>query len=133
MKKFYFLLLSIVITGIACKKSGVDQMVNPPIVSTWKMTEYVVHRSDGTFQWQNADPAQPEEITFYASGDFSSNQNFLVHDQGYNKYRIIDSSFIELSSTSTSNKATFYYKLETGKQLIFNPVCRENCSRRYVH
>lgn len=132
MKKFYLLLLSIVITGIACKKSGADEIVNTSIVSTWKMTEYIVHRSDGTTQWLDADPAQPEEITFYASGDFSSNQNFLVHDQGYNKYRIIDSSFIELSSTSTSNKATFYYKFENANQLIFNPVCRESCSRRYV-
>ena len=150
MKKIFALLLSIwipiyLLFGLlaSCEKSTIDEastLSNPgststeltknAVAGTWQLKEFYQNVGNGDGNWV---PAQSmEQVSFSTTGDFSSNSNFSLANRNFNKYRIIDSVRIELYSSQTEDKATFYYKRETETSLLFNPLCRENCSRRYT-
>lgn len=100
------------------------------LIGKWRFVEYFQDRGDGTGQWFPA--AEPEEITFTASGEITFSGNGPLAARGYNRYRIIDGNHVELfSASNTESKEIFYYNRESGGDLIFNPQCRENCARRY--
>jgi len=150
MKKIFALLLSIwipiyLLFGLlaSCEKSTMNEVAassDPVPVSTevtknrvtgtWQLKEFYQNIGNGEGNWVSAE--NPEQLSFSSSGDFSSNANFSLADRNFNKYRIIDSVRIELYSSQTEEKATFFFKRESETSLLFNPLCRENCSRRYT-
>ncbi|MGB8193443.1 MAG: hypothetical protein WCF67_16040 [Chitinophagaceae bacterium] len=99
------------------------------LVGTWRAIEYFQDRGDGTGQWFGVTEA--DEVTFTESGEVIISGNSPIATRGYNRYRVIDANHVELYSTSNSNKDVFYYNRESETSLLFNPQCRENCSRRY--
>ena len=102
------------------------------LTGTWRLVEYYQDRGDGTGQWVGATDADREQITFAASGEVSFSSNSPLANRGFNRYRIIDGNHVELYSSANGDmKEIFYYNRESNDQLIFNPQCRENCSRRY--
>lgn len=101
------------------------------LVGKWKLVEYWQDRGDGTGVWSAA--AETEEVTFTESGEVIVSGNSLLAGRGYDRYRIIDANTVELYSSSNGDlRETFYYNRESNTSLLFNPKCRENCSRRYV-
>jgi hypothetical protein len=150
MKKIFAFLLSIwipvyLLFGLlaSCEKSTIDEVstLNDPrpasnelvksnVIGTWQLKEFYQDIGNGDGNWTTAPNA--EQVSFSSTGDFSSNANFPLADRNFNKYKILDSVRIELYSTQTEDKATFYYKRESATSLLFNPLCRENCSRRYT-
>jgi len=150
MKKIFALLLSIwipiyLLFGLlaSCEKSSMNEVAassDPESVSTevtknsvagtWQLKEFYQNIGNGEGNWVS--PQNTEQVSFSNSGDFSSNANFSYANRNFNKYRIIDSVRIELYSSQTEDKATFFFKRESETSLLFNPLCRENCSRRYT-
>lgn len=101
------------------------------LVGKWRFVEYFQDRGDGTGQWFAA--TETEEVTFTESGEIIASGNSILASRGYNRYRIVDGNHVELySSSNADSKEIFYYNREGNSDLIFNPQCRENCSRRYV-
>ena|ERR1700730_7928707 len=149
MKKLFLLLLSIwiplyLLMGLlaSCKKSSVVESTalktpSPPpsdttknvVAGRWQLTEYIRDIGNGQSGWINAQ--DPEQISFTTSGDFSANQYFPLYSRQFNKYRFIDSIHIELFSTQSEETVTFYYRRESESSLLFHPLCKENCARRY--
>lgn len=116
-------------TSLQSENSSITNEKNG-LVGKWRLAEYFQDRGDGTGQWITA--TEQEEITFTANGEvIISGSNSPLAGKGYNRYRIVDGNRVELSSTSNSNKEEYYYNREASNDLIFNPQCRENCSRRY--
>lgn len=100
------------------------------LIGRWQVTEYFQDYGDGTGKWITA--TEPEEILFTATGEFKASGNTPLASRGYDRYRIVDGNQVELfSSSNGDNRETYYYNRESGVQLLFNPQCRENCSRRY--
>jgi hypothetical protein len=145
MKKIFALLLSIWIPiylmfGLlaSCEKSTGDEVslmnslqtdfAKNSVVGKWQLKEFFQNSGNGGGAWMPAQNA--EQVIFSESGDFSANEFFP--DKQFNKYRIIDSTKIELYSTQSEEKATYYFKRESATNLLFQPPCRENCSKRYV-
>ncbi|HEY0679279.1 MAG TPA: hypothetical protein VGD17_13405 [Chitinophagaceae bacterium] len=110
-------------------QSDADPVEQNSLTGKWRLVEYFQDKGDGTGQWVPATEA--EEITFTASGEVIVSSNSPLASRGYNRYRIIDKTHVELYSTSNENRDIFYYNRESNTSLIFNPQCRENCSRRY--
>jgi len=150
MKKIFAMLLSIwipiyLVFGLlaSCEKSSgselsisnsnttsKEQTEKNQLVGTWQLKEFFQNIGNGQGKWVAAQDA--EQITFSPEGDFSTNQYFALYDRHFNKYRIADSTHIELYSTQHSETVTFFFKRESETSLLFNPICRENCSRRYM-
>jgi len=149
MKKIFAFLLSIwipiyLLFGLlaSCEKSTTDEVstLSDPksssafakndISGTWQLKEFYQNIGNGQGSW--ATPQNAEQVSFSSNGDFSSSANFSLAGRQFNKYKIVDSVNIELYSTATGDKAVFYFKRETAASLLFNPLCRENCSRRYT-
>jgi hypothetical protein len=113
-------------------KAAGDPIEKNTLTGTWRLIEYYQDRGDGTGQWVGATDADREQITFSASGEVSFSSNSPLANRGFNRYRIIDGNHVELYSSANGDmKEIFYYNSESDDQLIFNPQCRENCSRRY--
>ena len=113
-------------------KAAGDPVEKNTLTGTWRLVEYYQDRGDGTGQWVGATDADREQITFSASGEVSFSSNSPLANRGFNRYRIIDGNHVELYSSANGDmKEIFYYNRESNDQLIFNPQCRENCSRRY--
>ena len=109
-----------------------DPTVKNTLTGTWRLFEYFQDRGDGTGQWIGATDAEAEQITFTAAGEVSFSSNSPLANRGFNRYRIVDANHVELySSTNGDMRERFYFTRESDVQLIFNPLCRENCSRRY--
>lgn len=139
--KWTLLLACTLAVATSCEKSNVTpeeadtltsaSTVNPPakvdIVGKWRLVEYWQDRGDGTGQWTPA--TDPDEITFTASGEVIFSGNSPFSSRGFTNYRIIDANKIELSGGN--NREEFYFAKKGDTELIFNPQCRENCSRRY--
>ena len=114
---------------VSLKASG-DPSVKNNLTGTWRLVEYFQDIGDGTGHWVAA--TDPDQITFNGNGEISFSSNSMLAGRGYNRYRIIDGNHVELYSASSNDiKEIFYYNRETGVYLVFNPQCRENCSRRY--
>jgi hypothetical protein len=102
------------------------------LTGTWQLFEYYQDKGDGTGKWIGATDGEREQITFTAAGEVSFSSNSPLANRGFNRYRIVDANHVELYSNANGDmKETFYYTRESDVQLIFNPMCRENCSRRY--
>src|SRR2546423_3770338 len=149
MKKLFILLLSIwipvyLLIGLlaSCKKSSMDESAvvktqsSSPVdtaknvvAGRWQLSEFFQDNGNGQGSWISAQ--DPEQVSFTASGDFSANQYFTLYNRQFNKYRFVDSIHIELFSTQSEEAATFYYRRENTTSLLFHPVCKENCARRY--
>ena len=149
MKKIFVLLLSIWIPIYllmallaSCEKSNlsespaINKATDPetetaknPVAGKWQLAEYFQDIGNGVGSWTSA--KAPEQISFTSSGNFSSNQYFSLYNQQFNKYRIIDSTHIELFSTQNEQSLKFYFRREDSTSLLFHPLCKENCSRRY--
>lgn len=100
------------------------------LLGRWQLVEYFQDIGDGTGKWVTA--TESEEIVFNASGEFKATGNSTLALRGFDRYRIIDGNTVELySSSNASTKDTFYYNRKADTELIFNPQCRENCSRKY--
>ncbi|HYF30862.1 MAG TPA: hypothetical protein VD993_07065 [Chitinophagaceae bacterium] len=99
------------------------------LVGKWRLVEFFQDRGDGTGQWMPA--TDPDEVTFTAAGEVMFSGNSPFASKGFSRYRIIDANRVELSSASGDNKEIFYFDRKSDTELIFNPQCRENCSRRY--
>jgi hypothetical protein len=143
--KWTILLAFAVAVATGCSKSNEtpDALVNDngtsitsageqksSLVGSWRFVEYYQDRGDGTGQWIAA--TETEEVTFTETGEVRISGNSFLATRGYNRYRIIDANRVELSSTSNSEaKEIFYFNRESATDLIFNPLCRENCARRY--
>jgi hypothetical protein len=100
------------------------------LLGKWQLVEYFQDIGDGTGKWVAA--TESEEILFNASGEFKATGNSPLAMRGFDRYRILDGNHVELySSSNAANKDTFYYNRSGSAELIFNPQCRENCSREY--
>ncbi|HYE55492.1 MAG TPA: hypothetical protein VD996_11635 [Chitinophagaceae bacterium] len=145
MKWTFALALSLAIVA-GCEKSNVtpqeaqDQKTTAQATGTntekntllgrWQLVEYWQDNGDGTGKWVAA--TESEELLFTASGEFKATGNSPLAMRGYDRYRIIDGNYVELySSSNAANKETYLYNRESAANLVFNPQCRENCSRRY--
>lgn len=114
-------------------QASTDPSVKNTITGTWRLVEYFQDRGDGTGTWIGATDAQREQITFTADGKVSFSSNSPLVNRGFDRYRIVDANHVELYSSSNADmKELYYFNRESDDQLIFNPQCRENCSRRYV-
>ncbi|HKP31849.1 MAG TPA: hypothetical protein VJT83_03960 [Chitinophagaceae bacterium] len=103
-----------------------------PVLGSWVLVEYFEDHGDGSGQWITVKDPIHEDINFYADGSFLANSEFPVFkNQNYNHYTIVDGDNIDLTSSQTGQKATFHYVRESETSLLFHPLCRENCSRRY--
>lgn len=103
------------------------------LAGTWRLFEYFQDRGDGTGSWIGATDTQREELTFTTDGKLSFSSNSPLVGRGFDRYKIIDANHVELYSSSNADmRDVFYYHRESATQLIFNPQCRENCSRRYA-
>ena len=112
--------------------NGNDGTLKNSLTGTWRLVEYYQDRGDGTGQWVGATDADRETITFSASGEVTFSSNSPLANRGFNRYRIVDGNHVELYSSANGDMIDiFYYNRESSDQLIFNPQCRENCSRRY--
>jgi hypothetical protein len=101
------------------------------VIGSWLLKEYYQDNGNGSGQWITAQ--QKENINFYADGTFLANSSDPVFSgKNYDRYAIVDSVHIDLSSTKRNDKATFYFQRESETTLNFHPLCRENCSRRYL-
>ena len=150
MKKIFVLLIFIWIPiyflfGLlaSCEKSTMDEVsslsdarptsaevTKNEVAGTWKLKEFYQNIGNGQGSWTPAQDA--EQVSFSREGDFTANTYFSLADRNFNKYRIIDSIHIELYSNQSEQKATFYYRKESPTSLLFHPLCRENCARRYT-
>ena len=150
MKKIFAMLLSIwipiyLVFGLlaSCEKSsGSELSISNPattakeqtgknqLVGTWQLKEFFQNIGNGQGKWTIAQDV--EQVTFSPEGDFSTNEFFALYDRHFNKYRIVDSTHVELYSTQHSETVTFFFKRESEASLLFNPICRENCTRRYT-
>lgn len=99
------------------------------LVGKWRLVEYWQDRGDGVGQWIPA--TDPDEVTFTANGEVSFSGNSPFASRGYTRYRILDGHKVELSTASGDNREIFLYERKSNTELIFNPQCRETCSRRY--
>ena len=72
----------------------------------------------------------PDEVTFTANGEVMFSANSPFASKGFNQYRIIEPNKVELSNGGNTREI-FYFDRKGENELIFNPQCRENCSRRY--
>lgn len=142
--KWTLLLAFTVAVAAGCEKSNdiadpdtkvqanADPTVKNTLIGTWRMFEYYQDIGNGTGQWIGATDADAEQIIFTAAGEVSFSSNSPLANRGYNRYRIVDANHVELYSSANADlKETYYYTRESDVQLIFNPLCRENCSRRY--
>jgi hypothetical protein len=110
-----------------------DPTVKNTITGTWRLVEYFQDRGDGTGKWIAATDAEREQISFTADGKVSFSSNSPLVHRGFDRYRIVDANHVELYSSSNADmKELYYFNRESDTQLLFNPQCRENCSRRYV-
>jgi hypothetical protein len=100
------------------------------VLGSWLLVEYYEDNGNGSGQWM---PAHlHEDINFYEDGSFLANSEYPVFkSKNYTQYTIVDSAHIDLSSPQTEQKTTFHYVRESETSLVFHPLCRENCSRRY--
>ncbi len=144
MKKIFGLLLSIWIPIYilfallaSCSKSNArmdDTIPNggipqSSVIGNWQMTEFYQDNGAGQGVWVAA--TQVETVAFSTSGDFSASQNITLPVQKFNKYRVVDSTHVELYSTSAEGTAIFNYRRESNNSLLFNDQCNENCARRF--
>jgi hypothetical protein len=138
--KWTLLLAFTLAIAAGCKKSTVpDDLVSSQstsdialknnLLGTWRLVEYFEDKGDGTGHWVAA--TDPDEITFTGSGGIKYSSNSPLAARGFDHYTVVDGNHVELFSTSTENKEVYYYNRESDVYLIFNPQCRENCSRRY--
>lgn len=139
--KWTLLLAFTLALAAGCKKSaapdedaGIKSELTDPaegnaLTGTWKLVEYFQDRGDGTGYWAGA--ADPDQVTFTASGELKVSANSPLANRGFNCYKIVDKNHVELYSTTSANKDSYYYDRESDSSLLFNPQCRENCSRRY--
>ena len=114
----------------ASKELTKTQVEKNQVVGTWRLKEFIQNIGDGHGNWIAASNA--EQISFSPEGDFSANEYFPLFDRHFDKYRISDSTHIQLYSSQTTEDVTYYFQRESETSLLFNPVCRENCSRRYT-
>jgi len=153
MKKIFALLLSIWIPiyltfGLlaSCEKSSDSEpiLLNSPsstqqvnktqdqaktLTGTWQLKEYFQDNGNGQGSWVPAQNA--EQVSFSENGDFSANEFFPLYSRHFNKYRIVDSAHVELYSTESADNVIYISIREGETSMLFNPVCRENCARRY--
>lgn len=108
---------------------------DPPkntVLGSWLLVEYYQDNGNGTGQWIPVRDPLHEDINFYADGSFLANSEFPVFKmKNYTQYTIVDSATIKLSSPQSEQGTTFHYVRESETSLVFHPLCRENCSRRY--
>ena len=150
MKKIFGLLLSIwipiyLLFGLlaSCEKSSMEEVLSinettsptqevgkHQLAGSWRLKEFYQDIGNGQGNWIPAQNA--EQVNFTESGDFSANEFFPLYDRHFNKYRIVDSTRVELYSTQSEETAMFIYKRESETSLLFNPACRENCAKRYT-
>ena len=99
------------------------------LIGTWRVFEFFQDIGDGNGHWVAA--TDIDEITFTASGELKYSGNSPLTGHGFDRYKIIDGNHVQLYSSSSDKSDIFYYNRETDVYLLFNPQCRENCSRRY--
>jgi len=100
------------------------------VLGSWQLVEYYQDNGDGTGKWIAAE--LHEDIKFSDDGTFHANSQYPVFNiHNYTQYRIVDSASIDLFGANSEPPTRFHYTRENETSLIFHPVCRENCSRRY--
>ncbi len=142
--KWTLLLAFALATATACEKSNAkpevatltassDSPTDPTnkqtLVGKWRLVDYWQDQGNGTGQWIQA--TDPDEITFTADGNVTFSGNSPFATKGFTRYNIVDAHRVELSNGSGDVREIFYFDRKSDAELIFNPQCRENCSRRY--
>jgi len=140
MNRLYILLVAL-FTATACEKSVSEEEIPASTSSemkansssSWQLLEYYQASINGEGEggWVMADTQKPEVVTFNTDGTFSSNENWLWHSMNYDRYQLIQDNKVILTSSKTGATATFIYQPEKDNTLLFNGICRENCSRKY--
>ena len=103
--------------------------VKTGVVGKWQLSEYFQDMGNGQGSWI---PAQEtEQVTFTTAGDFIFNCKFPLSLKQFDKYKIIDATHIQLYASQSDEQATYLFKRENDDHLLFNAICKENCSRRY--
>ena len=115
-------------TFTASSDAPTDPNNKQTLVGKWRLVEYWQDQGNGTGQWFQA--TDPDEITFTADGTVTFSGNSPFASKGFNRYTIVDAHRVELSGSS-GVKEIFYFDRKSDTELIFNPQCRENCSRKY--
>ena len=142
--KWIITILAIACTTVACEKTsplvenkdvkdvavaGVREETKG-LVGTWQLLSYWEDAGNGTGRWVNAD--FNETIMFGADGSFSSTPTFPLYDRNYSKYITKDNGFVSFyPAVLTTDGDRYQYTLASPTELLFYPLCRETCVRRY--
>lgn len=137
--------LAIACLAIACQKSPlIEKQSNSTLVAgakgdakgdakglvgTWQLTEYWADNGTGNGQWISAN--FEEQIVFGDDGSFRSTPTFPLYPRNYMTYVTKGSGYVTFFSDKSETGDQYQYTLETPTQLLFFPICRENCARRY--
>ena len=108
------------------------QITDMPISGTWDLVELYIDNGTGEGTWIT--PQFSETICFNADRSFLSSRTFPLYGYGYTNY-ITDNDgtvFFMPSYFHAEGRLDGYrYQLESPTQLLFFPICKENCPRRY--
>ena len=134
--KSFFIVIVVMVSGIfsAChKEDDPNDPGNKTLVGKWKYVEqYSCTGAAGS--WNPALPAG-QIIQFKGDSSFVPAAEFLL---SANRYRILDSTRIELSPVvSTSGYVIMSYRLsDNSKELILSPlfpsICIEGCASKFI-
>ena len=103
-----------------------------PLKGTWDLTEYYSDNGTGDGSWVAADFA--ETIYFGENGKFHCTETFPLYSSQYSRYVTDNDGFVGFfrgMQNSEGSGDVYRYALELPTQLVFYPLCREGCARRY--
>lgn len=122
-----WLLLFFILSICACKKP-IEH--NNQLAGKWKRTQIWVNPGNGG-SWQPDNSFPPFTIEFTADGKFVSNDYFY---KDYNRYRMIDATTIELSSSIISTRPAVTIKVEfiSNTEIRMTYTCIEGCGDVFV-
>jgi len=122
-------IVSIVVSAIIVIISGCDKSLseNQTIVGKWMLTDYYIDPGNGSGKWQVADISNPEYLEFEFNGVIKSNKGL---SQNFNRYKVLNDSVLQLSSSASANSIESKYALKSGILSIY-PPCIEGCGFKY--
>jgi hypothetical protein len=144
------ILVAITLTVISCEKSPVEQtnpvvatvenngspaqksLIDIPLQGSWRLIEYYEDNGTGSGRW--VAPDFKEMIRFDKNGEFGFAETFPLYSYGYQTYITENDGFVMFFPGVLNAKGmgdTYQYMLESPDRLVFFPICKENCMRRY--
>jgi len=103
-----------------------------PLKGTWRLIGYWQDNGTGSGNWVT--PGFKETISFDDGGKFAFAGTFPLSNYNYESYITENDGFVYFFPGVLNQKGmgdTYQYMLESPTTLVFFPICRENCIRRY--